>query len=412
MERTRDRPDETEAEIKDLKIELVEPDFKFKNEVSPELLSKYHRDAFSKQIMSISGIQVVVGTQPFTSSTASCLRDELTEIYSIKYGFPKSWKSKNSIPRLPATVSSCCNIDDSSRPKLVMVNYMEGENSCDDDESLPGSSELEFIENARDSDVVISVGLRVYSYWKDILHHENVIHKLFIPFESILSEDHPRRNVPDDETIKAIKRVLTLNTGCDVLQSEFHRRVAGILGSVAQMKADQFQTNFLMWIVHVYRDLTDERKREIRSTLAQWAKCKALKIQLTSPKKKSELEHQVIISSLVLMPGMFNVTGYSGLECLLASVPCLVPEDSDVGEVIRRADKLNTILLVPPLDFTRNAEDEWKRKIPDVLLHKEDACRHARDLSIKLKSSALYKSSNRRLLELVYGMIFQLLNSA
>ena len=179
-----------------------------------------------------------------------------------------------------------CDGDNDSRPKLVMVNYMEGENSCDDDESLPGSSELEFIENARDSDVLVSVGLRVYSHWQNILHGENVIHEPFIPFESILSEDHPRRNVPDDETIKAIKRVLTLNTGYDILQSDFHRKVAGILGSVAQMKADQSETNFLTWIVHVDGYLTDERKREIRSTLAQWAKCKALKIQLTSPNKK------------------------------------------------------------------------------------------------------------------------------
>ena len=68
---------------------------------------------------------------------------------------------------------------------------MEGENSCDDDESLPGTSELEFIQNARDSDVVISVGLRVYSHWQDILQPENVVHEPFIPFESILSEDHP-----------------------------------------------------------------------------------------------------------------------------------------------------------------------------------------------------------------------------
>ena len=428
VERTRDRPDEIEAEIRDLKIEMIEPDRKLRYEPSRELLTNYYRDFFSRQIMSIPGIQVVVGTEPFTSLTASCLRDELTETYNISHGFSKSWKSSSSSSsrstgssRLRSSSKSSkrflssgssshgiCDGDDDGRPKLVMVNYMEGENSCDDDESLPGSSEVEFIQNARDSDVVISVGLRVYSHWQDILHWENVIHEPFIPFESILSEDHQRRNIPDDETIKAIKRVLTLNTGCDILQSDFHRKVAGILGSVAQMKADQFETNFLIWIVHVDGDLTDERKREIRSTLAQWAKCRALKIQLTSPKKKSELEHQVVISSLVLMPGIFNVTGYSGLECMIASIPCFVPEDSDVGAVIRLEDKLNTAFLMPPLCFTENAENEWKRKILNVLIHNADACRHARDLSMKLKSSALYESSKTLLPKILYGMIFQL----
>ena len=424
VERIRDRPEETEAEIKDLNVEIIEPDRKLKYEPSRELLTNYYRDFFSKQIMSISGIQVVVGTEPFTSLTASCLRDELTETYNINSGFSKSWKSSSSSrgPRSSQSRSNfkssksslssgqsshrTCDGDNDGGPKLLMVNYMEGENSFDDDKSLPGCSELEFIENARDSDVVISVGLRVYSHWQNILQRENVVHEPFIPFESILSEDHPRRTIPGDETIKAIKRVLTLNTGCDVLQSDFHRRVAGILGSVAQMKADQFETNFLTWIVHVDCELTDERKREIRSTLSQWAKYKALKIQLTSPKKRSELEHQVVISSFVLMPGMFTVNGYSGLECMIASVPCLVPEDSDVGAVIRLEDKLNTAFLIPPLCFTENAENEWKKKILNVLINNADACRHARELSIKLKSSALYDSSKKLLTQLLYGMIY------
>ena len=433
VERTRDRPDETEAEIRDLNIEIIEPDRKLKYEPSRELLTNYYRDFFSRQITSISGIQVVVGTEPFTSLTASCLRDELTETYNISHGFSKSWKSSSSSssrsscssqsrssskssknsPSSGSSSHGTCDSDNDGRPKLVMVNYMEGENSFDDnDESLPGTSELEFIENARDSDVVISVGLRVYRHWQDILHPENIVHESFIPFESILSEDHPRRNVPDDVTIKAIKRVLTLNTGCyDILQSDFHRRVAGILGSLAKMKAETEETNFLTWIVHVGGDLTDEKKREIRSTLTQWAKCKALKIQLICPKKKSELEHQVVISSLVLMPGMFTVTGYSGLECMIASIPCLVPEDSDVGAVIRFEDKLNTAFLMPPLCFTENVENEWKRKILNVLINNADACRHARDLSMKLKSSALYESSKKLLPQIIYGMIFYLKNS-
>ena len=90
VERTRDRPDETEAEIRDLKIEIIEPDRKLRYEPSRELLTNYYRDFFSRQIMSIPGIQVVVGTEPFTSLTASCLRDELTETYNISHGFSKS----------------------------------------------------------------------------------------------------------------------------------------------------------------------------------------------------------------------------------------------------------------------------------------------------------------------------------
>ena len=205
--------------------------------------------------------------------------------------------------------------------------------------------------------------------------------------------------------------MLTLNTGCDILQSDFHRRVAGILGSLAKMKTELNEPNFLKWIVHVECELTYERKKKIISTLEQWAKCKALKIQLTSPKKKSKLEYQVIISSLVLMPGMFNVTGYSGLECMVASIPCLVPENSDVWEVMRSEDKLNTTFLVPPLGFSDNAEDDWKRKIHDVLINNVDACRHARDLSMKLKSSALYESSKTLLPKILYGMIFKFFNS-
>ena len=425
VERTRDWPEESEGEIKDLNVEIIEPDWKLKYEPSRELLTNYYRDFFSQQIMSLSGIKVVVGTEPYTSLTASCLRDELTETYNINSGFSKSWKSssssrgprssqsrsyskssKSSLSSGQSSHRTCDDDDDDSRPKLVMVNYMEGENSFDDDESLPGCSELEFIENARDSDVVISVGLRVYRHWQDILHGEHIVHEPFIPFESILSEDHTQRVIPGDETIKAIKRVLTLNTGCDVLQSDFHRRVAGILGSLAQMKADQFETNFLTWIVHVNYDVSDERKREIRSTLVKWAKCKALKIQLTSPKKRSELEHQVVISSLVLMPGMFTMNGYSGLECMIASVPCLVPEDSDVGAVIRHEDKLNTAFLMPPHCFTENAENEWKKKILNVLINNADASRHARELSIKLKSSALYDSSKKLLAQILYGMIY------
>ena len=161
------------TEIRDLKIEIIEPGRKLRYEPSRELLTNYYRDFFSRQIMSIPGIQVVVGTEPFTSLTASCLRDELTETYNISHGFSKSWKSSSSSSRstrgsqsrsssksskssLSSGSSSrgICDGDDDGRPKLVIMNYMEGENSCDDDESLPGSSELEFIENARDSDVV------------------------------------------------------------------------------------------------------------------------------------------------------------------------------------------------------------------------------------------------------------------
>ena len=225
VERNRDQPEETKGEIKDFNIQMIEPDWKLKYEPSRELLTNYCRDFFSRQIMSISGIQVVVGTEPFTSLTASCLRDELMETYNANSGSSKSWKSSSSILR------------PQGRPKLVLVNYMEGENSFDDHEGLPGSSELQFIEIARNSDVVISVGLRVYNYWRNILERENVVHKLFIPFESILSDKHPHQNIGEDEGTKAIKRVLTLNTGCDILQSDFHRRVAGILGSLAQMKA-------------------------------------------------------------------------------------------------------------------------------------------------------------------------------
>ena len=99
VEKTRDRPDETEAEIRDLKIEIIEPDRKLKYEPSQELLTNYYRDFFSKQIMSIPGIQVVVGTEPFTSLTASCLRDKLTKMYNISHGFSKSWKSSSSSSR-------------------------------------------------------------------------------------------------------------------------------------------------------------------------------------------------------------------------------------------------------------------------------------------------------------------------
>ena len=167
----------------------------------------------------------------------------------------------------------------------------------------------------------------------------------------------------------------------------------------------------MTWIVYVDCDLSDERKREIRSTLAHWAEYKALKIQLMSPNKRSELEHQVAISNLVLMPGMFTVSGFSGLECLLALVPCLVPENSDVREVIRSEDKLNATFLMPPLGFTENTEQDWSRKIHNVLTNSPDACRHANDLSMKLKMSTQYESSKNLLLETLYGTIFQLLNS-
>ena len=410
--RTKHLPDETAAEIDGLKINVIEPDWRLKPEPSRDLLTKYYRDYFSRQIVNIPGIQVIVGTEPYTALTASCLKDELAETYNINSNvsrsgssrgsssrsYSKSSTSKASSSRSGKSSSSSNNVYD-DEPKFVMVNYMEGEGN-DELYGLPGRSELELVENARDSDVVVSVGLRVYNYWRNVLYAENIVHEPYIPFEPILSQG---RKVLGDANPKAIKRVLTLNTGWDILQSNFHQRVAGILGSLAQMKADHFETNFLTWIVQVDFEISDERKKEIKSTLAQWAKCKSLKIQLSSPETKSQLEHQVVISNLVLMPGMFHVSGYSGLECMMSSVPCLVPEDSDVGDVIRLEDSLDTAFLLPALGFAEHAENEWKRKIFNLLNNSADAFKHATDLRGKLEKSALYERSKKLLPQIVYG---------
>ena len=416
--RTKHFAEETLKEIDDLNINVIEPDWRLKPEPSRELLTKYHRDYFSRQIVSITGIEVIVGTEPYTALTASCLEDELVETYNVNQRFSTSKKSFSSTSSRPSYSKRSSSRTTSSRrvknsssssticdgePKFVMVNYREGEGT--DDYGLPGTSEMEFVQTARDADVIISVGFRVYNFWQYVFHRENIVHEPYIPFEPILSQDYNCRNILEDARVKAIKRVLTLRTGCDILQSDFHKRIACILGSLAQIKADQYEPNFLTWIVQVGSELSDERKKEIRSTLGQWSNCKSLKIQITGPETKSQLEHQVVISNLVLMPGIFSVSGYSGLECMMSSVPCLVPENSDVGDVIRHEDSLDTAFLLPPLGFTENSENEWKRKILNLLNNSTDAYKHATDLRAKLQKSALYESSKKLFLQIVYGKL-------
>ncbi len=412
-------PNETKAEIDQLGITIIEPDRKIA-EPSQELLTKYHRDYFSRQIVSIPDVRVVVGTQPCTALTANCLRDELTEAYSIKHGSsrlsrPSTSKGKSSSvssSRGKASSSgksskssgvSSGSHDDENEVKYVIVNYSEGLDELSDHD-LPGTSELEFIENARDADVVIAVGLRVYNYWQQILHRENIVHEPLIPFTPILSESH---NVePSHESsASATRRILTLSIGCDILQSDFHQKVAGILGSIAQMKADQYDPNFFTWIVQTEYGLSEQTKRDIRAALAKWSSCKALKIQLISPESRIQLEHHVAISSFILMPGMFTNQGYSGLECMMSSIPCLVPELSDVGDVIRLEDALNTAFLLPPLE--QNGEKDWKKRILSVLNNPADAYKHAADLSRRLRHSALFERSKRLLAKEIYGEFFR-----
>ncbi len=347
-----------------------------------------------------------MGIEPGTSSSAMFLKDEIADAYNARR--MSTWGPDSSTNESDPNVDENGTGGSEGSPKFILLNYVANRTQSNGhDERLPETSEVRLMENSRDADLVISVGIRVYRSWEKLLDQNQVAHELFIPFEPLMAcvdDITPKEPASADEPVNEAS-VLTLMSVFNPAESDFHERMAAVLRQVAQKRAENGGT-LLTWKVQVESSADAPDTDSSNSTWKQRSLSAHLRVELVQLKTRSQLQTEVMKNNLVLMPGVFAASGFSGLECILSAAPCLVPEDSDVGDLIRfQSPDRGESFLLP----AETSNQEWVAKVLQVLHQPEETRKRAATLASELRDSALHQGSFKMLSAVLYGKNFILL---
>ncbi|XP_077865476.1 uncharacterized protein LOC144352159 [Saccoglossus kowalevskii] len=259
-------------------------------------------------------------------------------------------------------------------------------------------NETKILTQAKKSDMVFSVGPRIFNHYDSNFVSAHVSHKQFLP--------HPDKEFYDINIRRPEKhhnrKVLTAGRVKGVGNLKGYDIVAAALSKVADIHR-QMHKNPPTWVIRGFPD--DDNTKETWKSVIREVTSANLKVYPLPYGTQEQIQNDLEQSHLFIMPSRSEPFGLVGLEAMAAGLPVLVTANSGMALFIEEHFPDIAGQLIVNVGVTdRKLEDdikEWEKKITYALNNYNVVYDGAQKLQERLKNSASIYNSQKDFCKLI-----------